>query len=133
MIRQDSVLTLQNGSPPDPDHTLVWEVRHAGLLGIKYEVAVRNDLFERVPKQEEGLPDIPCILKDVVDAAILGSVLFDPFVTTLADVDTDSGIRTMMSEPWLHHVSCQWRVTSWSRSRRCWNRSWSCYGTVCQT
>ena len=72
MIRQDSVLTLQNGSPPDPDHTLVWEVRHAGLLGIKYEVAVRNDLFERVPKQEEGLPDIPCILKDVVDAAILG-------------------------------------------------------------
>ncbi|KAJ2931331.1 hypothetical protein H1R20_g5658, partial [Candolleomyces eurysporus] len=63
---------LHNGSPPDPDHTLVWEVRHAGLLGIKYEVAVRNDLFERVPKQEEGLTDVPCILKDVVDAAILG-------------------------------------------------------------
>ena len=35
-----------------------------------------NDLFEQVLKQEEGLPDVPCILKDVVDAAILGSVLF---------------------------------------------------------
>ena len=98
MIRQDSVLTLQNGSPPDPDHTLVWEVRHAGLLGIKYEVAVRNDLFERVPKQEEGLPDVPCILKDVVDAAILGLVPFESSVTTMADVYTDSGIRTMTFE-----------------------------------
>lgn len=71
MIRQDSVLTLQNGSP-DPEHTHVWEVRHAGLLGIKYEVAVRNDLFERTPKQEESVPSVPCVLKDVVDAAILG-------------------------------------------------------------
>ncbi|KAJ7461011.1 SNF2 superfamily chromatin remodeling protein [Mycena galericulata] len=29
----------------DAEKTHVWEVRHAGLLGIKYEVAVRSDLF----------------------------------------------------------------------------------------
>lgn len=42
----------------------VWEVRHAGLLGIKYEVAVRNDLI--------GLEDGKHLLSGVIDAAILG-------------------------------------------------------------
>ncbi|KDQ06750.1 hypothetical protein BOTBODRAFT_39402 [Botryobasidium botryosum FD-172 SS1] len=44
----------------------VWEVRHAGLLGIKYEVAVRSDLVER---EEGGGKEV---LKGVVDAAVLG-------------------------------------------------------------
>ncbi|KAF5372870.1 hypothetical protein D9758_001613 [Tetrapyrgos nigripes] len=59
--------------------THIWEVRHAGLLGIKYEVAVRNDLFESDPvkpevKQENVEFDESgkTILKDVVDAAMLG-------------------------------------------------------------
>lgn len=54
----------------------VWEVRHAGLLGIKYEVAVRCDLIapdslkvEKAIGQEGRV-----ILKDVVDAAVLGCV-----------------------------------------------------------
>lgn len=47
----------------------VWEVRHAGLLGIKYEVAVRSDLVE---SEEEGGKEV---LKGVVDAAVLGWVL----------------------------------------------------------
>ncbi|KAJ7118732.1 SNF2 chromatin remodeling protein [Mycena epipterygia] len=41
----------------EPEKTHVWEVRHAGLLGIKYEVAVRNDLFakkERVKVEANG-------------------------------------------------------------------------------
>lgn len=42
----------------------VWEVRHAGLVGIKYEVAVRGDLVE----DESGAE----VLKGVVDAAVLG-------------------------------------------------------------
>ncbi|KAF9265748.1 hypothetical protein L218DRAFT_997145 [Marasmius fiardii PR-910] len=59
----------------------VWEVRHAGLLGIKYEVAVRSDLFEArsadqlVKKEEEDIEfdgDGKAILQDVVDAAVLG-------------------------------------------------------------
>jgi len=47
----------------------IWEVMHAGLLGIKYEVAVRRDLIDPDHNGKE-------ILKGVVDAAIIG--LKDP-------------------------------------------------------
>lgn len=61
------------GRPAQPrDLSHVWEVRHAGLLGIKYEVAVRPDLFKAIGvevKVEEGGDEV---LRDVVDAAILG-------------------------------------------------------------
>ncbi|KAJ8093095.1 TATA-binding protein-associated factor mot1 [Marasmius tenuissimus] len=62
--------------------THVWEVRHAGLLGIKYEVAVRSDLFEaeaikrEIKLEEEEQVEFDghgkAILQDVVDAAVLG-------------------------------------------------------------
>jgi len=43
MIRQDfSLPTGTNGPGKGKGH--IWEVRHAGLLGIKYEVAVRSDV-----------------------------------------------------------------------------------------
>lgn len=43
MIRQDFTLpTGTNGPGKGKCH--IWEVRHAGLLGIKYEVAVRSDV-----------------------------------------------------------------------------------------
>ena len=42
-----------------------WEVRHAGLLGLKYEVAVRQDLLASA-KVEEGMPNF---LLDVVNTA----------------------------------------------------------------
>ncbi|KAF8744257.1 chromatin remodeling protein, partial [Rhizoctonia solani] len=45
---------------------VVWEVRHAGLLGLKYEVAVRRDL---VDTSREDARDI---LQGVVDAALIG-------------------------------------------------------------
>lgn len=48
--------------------THVWQVRHAGLLGMKYEVAVRGDLVD--VDQENGKE----ILKGVVGAALLGCV-----------------------------------------------------------
>ncbi|ESK94301.1 tbp associated factor [Moniliophthora roreri MCA 2997] len=68
----------RNGEAEQKAH--VWEVRHAGLLGIKYEVAVRSDLFEadsikQGVKQEENAEfddDGKAILRDVVDAAVLG-------------------------------------------------------------
>lgn len=47
----------------------VWEVRHAGLLGIKYEVAVRSDLVDTA-EEEDGKK----ILRGVVEAAVLGYV-----------------------------------------------------------
>ncbi|KAH9063809.1 hypothetical protein EDB83DRAFT_2519959 [Lactarius deliciosus] len=45
MIRQD--FTLPTGAKgPGTEKSHIWEVRHAGLLGIKYEVAVRSDVVE---------------------------------------------------------------------------------------
>ncbi len=87
MIRQDFV-TASNGkatskkpslkTADDSERNHVWEVRHAGLLGIKYEVAVRSDIFDNaggikekdggVMPNQEGME----IFRDVVDAAILG-------------------------------------------------------------
>ncbi|KAK7035735.1 TBP associated factor [Favolaschia claudopus] len=67
MIQQNVPTQPPNGKPkpasgkgkkkdPPVAGGLVWQVRHAGLLGIKYEVAVRNDLFaSNAPiKVEEG-------------------------------------------------------------------------------
>lgn len=61
--------------------THIWEIRHAGLLGIKYEVAVRNDLFDaelelEQIKQEDGGNEVTgiTILSDVVESAVLGCV-----------------------------------------------------------
>lgn len=60
-----------------------WEVRHAGLLGLKYEVAVRKDLLVdaitvKSDMDEDVKPDVseeavakPALLRDVVDAAVL--------------------------------------------------------------
>ncbi|EJU05341.1 hypothetical protein DACRYDRAFT_113489 [Dacryopinax primogenitus] len=43
----------------------IWEVMHAGLLGIKYEVAVRRDLIQPDGQGKE-------VLQGVVDVAIIG-------------------------------------------------------------
>jgi TATA-binding protein-associated factor len=54
-----------------------WEVRHAGLLGIKYEVAVRGDLLvPTITVKSEGRegdvkPQVGSLLHDIVDATIL--------------------------------------------------------------
>ncbi|KAI5122989.1 hypothetical protein M0805_006867 [Coniferiporia weirii] len=53
----------------------VWEVRHAGLLGIKYEVAVRADLVEERSvkvENDDGFADGREVLRGIVDAAVLG-------------------------------------------------------------
>lgn len=83
MIKQDFVLysnladksvggNVNNGASSERHH--VWEVRHAGLLGIKYEVAVRSDLVDAKLAKEEGEDASQCteILKGIVDAAVLG-------------------------------------------------------------
>jgi TATA-binding protein-associated factor len=51
-----------------------WEVRHAGLLGLKYEVAVRGDLLlaqADVKVEGDAKPRAGTLLQDVVDAALL--------------------------------------------------------------
>lgn len=74
MIRQDFPIPTKpangalKGRPAEKGH--IWEVRHAGLLGIKYEVAVRSDLVG-VKDGEDGAAG-QHVLRGVVDAAVLG-------------------------------------------------------------
>jgi len=83
MIRQDFSLAAPTRSLPGAarndgvvrERTHVWEVRHAGLLGIKYEVAVRSDLVQ-VNDVKDSEPGNKAILRDVVDATVLGYVSF---------------------------------------------------------
>lgn len=85
MIRQDFSLAaptrfLPGASRNDGvlrERTHVWEVRHAGLLGIKYEVAVRSDLVQVNDVKEDSEPSNRAILRDVVDATVLG---YEPFL-----------------------------------------------------
>lgn len=89
MIRQDFPITVKptnghsKGRQTEKGH--VWEIRHAGLLGIKYEVAVRSDLVTTASVPSEGsvkAEDVDMqdaqndggreVLRDVVDAAVLG-------------------------------------------------------------
>ncbi|ADV22686.1 Helicase, putative [Cryptococcus gattii WM276] len=64
-----------------------WEVRHAGLLGLKYEVAVRGDLLS-VKVEGDIKPDVEMgnfnLLDDVVNAAILALGDADDDVRTVA-------------------------------------------------
>ncbi|KAI0247046.1 SNF2 chromatin remodeling protein [Lactifluus subvellereus] len=56
MIRQD--FTIPTGAKgPGKEKSHIWEVRHAGLLGIKYEVAVRSDVVEAAASSEVKLED----------------------------------------------------------------------------
>lgn len=94
MIRQDhlddgsSEAQTADSAPQKGKRNYVWEVRHAGLLGLKYEVAVRRDLLildeQKVTVKAEGdtKPDADQLasgetsasdmLRDVVDVAVLG-------------------------------------------------------------
>lgn len=72
MISQQFTLPeFTSKSRPNAEPSHIWQIRHAGLLGIKYEVAVRIDLFEGKAdpaEQEDG----KTMLRDVVDAAVMG-------------------------------------------------------------
>ncbi|KAI8999034.1 SNF2 chromatin remodeling protein [Trametes punicea] len=78
MIRQDFPIPVKptNGKARDrsAERGHVWEVRHAGLLGIKYEVAVRSDLVSLDFPEGNGMEvdDGKEVLRGVVDAAVLG-------------------------------------------------------------
>ncbi|KZV99116.1 hypothetical protein EXIGLDRAFT_258645 [Exidia glandulosa HHB12029] len=73
MIKQDFPMPPSAGG-----RNHIWEVRHAGLLGIKYEVAVRDDLVSE--SAENGTE----VLRGVVQAAILGLNSSDDDVRSVA-------------------------------------------------
>lgn len=80
-------MAMQDFSASDPDKPYIWQVRHGGMLGLKYEVAIRRDMFIQesdTSKEEPGISlDMNTqpsdeglkqndILKSVVSSAILG-------------------------------------------------------------
>ncbi|KAI9477717.1 MAG: hypothetical protein EXX96DRAFT_567910 [Benjaminiella poitrasii] len=50
----ESLLKLINQNDPAFNGRSIWEVRHAGLLGLKYTVAVRKDLVEMLVEGTTG-------------------------------------------------------------------------------
>ncbi len=76
MVRQS---WAKRGGAKESGERFAWELRHAGLLGLKYEVAVRPDLLGGLqPGDQDVKPDIDMdgldLLGDLADAAILACV-----------------------------------------------------------
>lgn len=148
MIRQDFVIVpsakFANKKPSlklpdDNERNHVWEVRHAGLLGIKYEVAVRSDIFDNAGgvKEEDGgvMPDQEGmeILRDVVDAAILGYVGHICQVHPPNGVFVGSVTETTMCGPLQPHVCSLWHNISLITYLNPSSVSWWCYGIALVT
>jgi hypothetical protein len=112
MIRQDFSLAALPRSLPGTirndgvlrERTHVWEVRHAGLLGIKYEVAVRNDLVQVKDVKEDSGPCNKAILRDVVDATVLGYAALPRASSFVLTHFVDSVTETTTCVPLPHPV-----------------------------
>ncbi|ORY35400.1 putative helicase [Naematelia encephala] len=87
MVRQPWAKRGKEAEGKQRGEKFAWEVRHAGLLGLKYEVAVRGDLLGKKLLEEDVKPDLQAegldLMRDIVQAAILA----------LSDVDDD--VRTV--------------------------------------
>jgi hypothetical protein len=84
MIRQDFTLpTGANGPGKGKSH--IWEVRHAGLLGIKYEVAVRSDVVGAASEDIKAESNVT-----VISAAGTGLIAKTECVDVSVDRDDDS-------------------------------------------
>ncbi|GAA5868377.1 hypothetical protein JCM3774_003272 [Rhodotorula dairenensis] len=77
MVHQRQDLSAPPADPSKPKY--IWQVRHSGLLGLKYVVAVQGRQLLSVPTpvkvEEDVMPDLASLelpLKLVVDAALVG-------------------------------------------------------------
>nr|XP_031860125.1 uncharacterized protein CI109_004490 [Kwoniella shandongensis]KAA5527197.1 hypothetical protein CI109_004490 [Kwoniella shandongensis] len=91
MVKQSWAKRGKEAEGKEKHEKFAWEVRHAGLLGLKYEVAVRGDLlgFKKEGSMEVDVkPDVTVaelnLLEDVVNAAILALGDSDDDVRTVA-------------------------------------------------
>lgn len=75
MIRQGWAKRGKEAAGREKWERFSWEIRHAGLLGLKYEVAVRGDLLDGSLKMDDVKLEIgqarSKLIDDVVDVAIL--------------------------------------------------------------
>ncbi|WVQ99889.1 hypothetical protein IAU59_007032 [Kwoniella sp. CBS 9459] len=93
MVRQPWAKRGKEAEGRDKSEKFAWEIRHAGLLGLKYEVAVRGDLLgvksdESMKTEVDVKPHVEKVelelLKDVVTAAVLALEDSDDDVRTVA-------------------------------------------------
>ena len=105
MVRQPWAKRGKEAANLEKWQKFAWEVRHAGLLGLKYEVAVRKDLLVKSEEHSDGNGDAamgstprPNILEDVVAAAVLAwvKVLHGHCQLTMYSMgDVDDDVRTV--------------------------------------
>ena len=122
MVRQEfAVTSTAHKGNLEKEKSHVWEVRHAGLLGIKYEVAVRTDLFEADSAKKEN-DDVgeagKEVLKGVIDAAVLGYVASAVLIRNCTRLIISSAgwvIEMMTFAPWRLHAYYPSLLTSWSK------------------
>ena len=96
----------------------MWEVRHAGLLGIKYEVAVRSDLIQVNETKDDSEPSNKTILRDVVDATVLGYAFSRRSKKHLVKNLIDSATETTTFVPLPHPACSRSLVISWPNYRK---------------
>jgi TATA-binding protein-associated factor len=109
MIRQD--FTLPTGAKgPGKERSHIWEVRHGGLLGIKYEVAVRSDVVEAARssddvKAEDDVKVEGGVRKWVAAKTESANVCVSPengLDVKMEDIQEETG--TLLPEPGPQHI-----------------------------
>lgn len=96
MVRQDEVRNeLERQAQQDPEsrkgkRNYYWEVKHAGLLGLKYMVAVRRDLFEKEDREKaNSLEDTSLSIQSVPSRQQRIEAVLDTAILGLSDKDDD--------------------------------------------
>ncbi|WVO17696.1 hypothetical protein L204_105394 [Cryptococcus depauperatus] len=88
MVKQPWAKRGKEAEQNQKGEKFAWEVRHAGLLGLKYEVAVRGDLLIKGKYEGGEKPDLEReeidMLGDVVNAAVIALGDQDDDVRTVA-------------------------------------------------
>ncbi|WAQ86176.1 hypothetical protein PtA15_6A808 [Puccinia triticina] len=120
----------QKNARSHPQRGYAWQVRHAGLLGMKYLVAVKNDMLRVGPKEdlndatgstsandpilkpeanngtEEAKPEVSMDSESMTDANVKPKVLLEP-----QPDPADSGQRVVSDEKFPSGASCTQPVT----------------------
>lgn len=83
-VKYDTKLTNKTASTASRKGQYAWQVRHSGLLGLKYLVAVKGQLLRGIEEEITQIEEIKSedvkmtsvtntvMLKGVIDAALIG-------------------------------------------------------------
>ncbi|KAI8967520.1 hypothetical protein BDF20DRAFT_899694 [Mycotypha africana] len=95
----ENLLKLINQSDPAFEGRSIWEVRHAGLLGLKYTVAVRKDLVEMLVDGTTGAVVLGLQDHDDDVRAVSAATLL-PITAEFVRMSSKDRIRDVMTTLW---------------------------------